>query len=100
MSLNTLFQGEYYLANTYSQKEEVIHRFLESDYKSLVIIDETLAIENIKAIRAESDIPCTVEFLSESSTPCDKGIYISIFDTVAQNFIKEKWSLLAFFTLR
>ena len=96
--MNTLFQGEYYLANTYSQKEEVIHRFLEGDYKSLVIIDETLAIENIKAIRAESDIPCTVEFLSESSRPCDKSIYITTFDTVTQTFIKENWSLLAFFS--
>ena len=96
--MNTLFQGEYYLANTYGQKEEVIHRFLEGDYKSLVIIDETLAIENIKAIRAESDIPCTVEFLSESSRPCDKSIYITSFDTVTQKFIKENWSLLAFFS--
>ena len=96
--MNTLFQGEYYLANTYGQKEEVIHRFLEGDYKTLVIIDETLAIENIKAIRAESDIPCTVEFLSESSRSCDKGIYISSFDTVTQKFIKENWSLLAFFS--
>ena len=98
MTLNTLFQGEYYLANTYAQQQEVIHSFLESDYKTLVIIDESLAIENIKAIRAESDIPCTVEFLSESSKPCDKGIYIGTFNTATQNFIKENWSLLAFFT--
>jgi hypothetical protein len=95
--MNTLFQGEYYLANTYGQKEEVIHRFLEGDYKTLVIIDESLAIENIKNIRGQSDIPCSVEFLSEKSVPCEKGIYISTFDTVTQNFIKENWSLLAFF---
>lgn len=95
---NVLFQGEYYLASTYAQKEEVIHSFLEGDYKTLVIVDESLAIENIKAIRAESDIPCTVEFLSESSRPCDKGIYITTFDTATQNFIKENWSLLAFFS--
>jgi hypothetical protein len=97
MSLNTLFQGEYYLASTYAQKQEVIHSFLDSDYKTLVIIDETLAIENIKDIRGQSDIPCSVEFLSEKSVPCDKGIYISTFDTATQNFIKENWSLLAFF---
>jgi hypothetical protein len=96
--MNTLFQGEYYLASTYAQKEEVIHSFLEGDYKTLVIIDETLAIENIKNIRAESDIPCSVEFLSENSVPCDKGIYIATFDTATQKFIKENWSLLAFFT--
>jgi hypothetical protein len=94
-----LFQGEYYLANTYAQKEEVIHSFLEGDYKTLVIIDESFAIENIKNICGESDIPCSVEFLSDKSIPCTKGIYISTFDTAAQNFIKENWSLLAFFTL-
>lgn len=93
-----LFQGEYYMANTYSQKEEVIHSFLEGDYKTLVIIDESLAIENIKNICGDSDIPSSVEFLSKDSRPCNKGIYISTFDTAAQQFIKENWSLLAFFS--
>ena len=99
MSLTkVLFQGEYYIANTHSQQQEVIHQFLEGDYKTLVIIDHALAIENIQCICSESDIPCSVEFLSEYSMPCVKGIYINnTFDTFTQAFIKNNWSLLAFF---
>jgi hypothetical protein len=92
-----LFQGEYYMASTNSQQEEVIQRFLEGDYKTLVIIDESLAIENIKDMRGDSE--CSVEFLSELSKSGVKGIYINnTFDLLTQNFIKENWSLLAFFS--
>ena len=95
-----LFQSEYFIAHEDSDQLEVIEEFMYNDiYKSMVIIDSSLAIENIKELRG--DYNCIVVFLNSESNPeleTRKIIYIhDKIDEMAQAFILKTHSLLAFF---
>ena len=95
-----LFQGEYFIAHEDADQLEVIDEFMSNDiYKSMVIIDSSLAIENIKELRR--DYNCFVVFLNSDSNPeleTRKIIYIhDTFDEMTQGFILNTGSLLAFF---
>jgi len=95
-----LFQGEYFIAYEHTDQLEVIEEFMCNDtYKSMVIIDSSLAIENIKELRG--DYNCFVVFLNNKCNPeleTRKIIYIhDKFDEMTQGFILKTGSLLAFF---
>jgi hypothetical protein len=95
-----LLHGEFYLARQDNEQLEVIERFMEDDEtKSLLIIDQYLAIENIKNLRADHN--CYVVFLNNDSNPNSENrkiIYIhESFDAMAQDFITNYWGMLAFF---
>jgi len=95
-----LFQSEYFIAYEDSDQLEVIEEFMYNDtYKSMVIIDSSLAIENIKELRR--DYNCVVVFLNSECNPeleIRKIIYIhDKIDEMAQAFILKTRSLLAFF---
>jgi len=93
------YRGEFHIAYTYDAQVEVINYFMDSDNKSLLIIDPHLSIENIKEQRADHN--CFVVFLYDNSDPhleTRNIIYIhEAFDDLAQNFMIEKGGLLAFF---
>lgn len=95
-----LFQGEYFIAHEDADQLEVIDEFMSNDtYKSMVIIDSSLAIENIKELRGGYN--CFVVFLNSESNPeleTRKIIYIhDTIDEMTQSFILKTGSLLAFF---
>ena len=93
------YTGEFHIAYTDEAQVDVINYFMESDCKSLLIIDKYLHIFNIKEQRADHN--CFVVFLDKNSSPETESkpiIYIhEAFDDLAQNFIIEKGGLLAFF---
>ena len=93
------YRGEIHIAHTDEAQINTINYFMESNYKSLLIIDPYLHIENIKEQRADHN--CFVVFLYENSDPESEPkpiIYIhDAFDNLAQNFMIEKGGLLAFF---
>lgn len=95
-----LYVGEFYIADEEESQKEVIAKFMEDDgYKSLLIIHEHLGIEYIKMLR--EDYNCFVVFLNANSDPLSeprKIIYIhDTFDTMAKDFVFNKWGLVAFF---
>ena len=93
------YHGEFHIARDHDSQFNVIERFMESDHKSLLIIDPHLAIEYIKELR--SDYNCFVVFLDANSEPSSESrniIYIhEAFDLMAQNFLIRCGGLLAFF---
>jgi hypothetical protein len=92
------YAGEFHIAHTDEAQVEVINYFMESDYKSLLIIDQYLHIFNIKEQRGDHN--CFVVFLDKNSNPElePKIIYIhEAFDDLANEFMINKGGLLAFF---
>lgn len=93
------YHGTMYIAQEHNDQRNVIDSFMESDHKSLLIIDPHLAIEYIKDLRA--DYNCFVVFLNEKSEPSQESrniIYIhQAFDLMVQNFLIRCGGLVAFF---
>lgn len=91
--------GDFYIAHDDESQRDVIANFMESDHKSLLIIDPHLAIEYIKDLR--SDYNCFVVFLNDKSEPSQESrniIYIhDAFDMMAQEFVIRCGGLVAFF---
>jgi len=95
-----VFIGEFYIAHDDDTQLETIDNFMNDDtYKSLLIIDSSMAIENIKNLRGGYN--CFVCFLNHSDDPSKESrkiIYINnVFDDMAQNFMLNHGGLLAFF---
>ena len=95
-----LYLGEFYIADEEVSQKEIIDKFMEDDeYKSLLIIDTYMGIEFIKTLRGDHN--CFVVFLDANSDPASESrkiIYIHrAFDTLAKDFVVNKWGLVAFF---
>jgi len=86
-----LFMGEYYIAETDGNRKEVIETFLEDDnYKTLVIVDPVMRLH---------EYGCQIECLVSIEEIIDtKRIFMCAqLDGMAKAFVKQHWSLLAFF---
>lgn len=91
-----LFEGRFFIAYSYETEKDVIDWFCETDYKSLVIIDEYLRIERYKEMREDFD--CGVGWLTNASGGSDKHeIFIhEKFDCIAEDFTVDNNAIVMF----
>lgn len=94
-----LYIGEYYIADSYEEEEDVITDFYNSDNcNTMIIIDEYNRIERYKEMRGDMDIGIT--WLTEQSAPEGnrKVIFINeVLNKVVQTFILDYGGMIGFF---
>ncbi len=94
-----LFQGEYWIASTVQELQEVVNQFEEEDgYSSLLVIDPRRGIEFHKAMcREETHVKFLNQYNPALEPDDDKHLYIHpVFDPSAMNFVREQWGLVVF----
>lgn len=106
-----LFQSDYWLASIYSERLEVIQRFLETDegIQTLLVLDQTSVRTDTKDIldvlKETNELPCTVRLVTETDTieysteeEYTKTIYLrNRLDTSIIQLIRSQFPILALF---
>ena len=96
-----LFQGEYWIASTPQELQEVIDRFEEEDgHVSLLVVDPRHGIDFHKGLcRADTHVKLLTQYDVAQEPDDAKHLYIHpVFDPSAINFVKEQWGLVVFIT--
>lgn len=115
--MDTPFQRDYWFANTYVQKANVIQDFVETDdnIRTLLIIDsgiQSTTREILNSLVEDGTVPCFVRLvLGNPKAPlevyeynftygiCDKTIYVlPKLNNMATSLIKRVKPVLAIFT--
>jgi len=99
-----LFQGEYWIASTLQELQEVFDRFEEEDgYSALLVVDPRRGIDFHKELcREDTHVRLLNQYDAarvQEQEEDEKHVYIHpVFDASAMNFVKEMWGLTVFIT--